>query len=174
MTRELSQQWKTGKKKAISNISEKRIFTTIRMVVRPAIEKKDLLYSDLSYQIVGCAYDVHNQLGPGHKEEYYQKTMVISLKELGVSFTEQDYFPLKFNEQVIGRHFCDIVVENKIIVELKKSNNFSITHINQVLGYLKTSNLKLALLINFGSSGVKCKRIINESRIANSHICVNS
>ena len=144
------------------------------MVVRQSIEKKDLLYPDLSYQIVGCAYDVHNQLGPGHKEAFYQKAMAISLKENGLSFTEQEYFPLKYNDQIIGRHFCDLVVENKIIVELKKNNNFSITHINQVLGYLKTADFKLALLINFGSSGVKCKRIINESQNSNSHIRVNS
>jgi len=139
-----------------------------------SVIKEGLLYPELSYQIVGCAYDVHNQLGPGHKEEFYQKAMAISFKEHGLSYKEQEYFPLKFNEEIIGRHFCDFVVDDKITVELKKSSNFSITNINQVLGYLKVSGRMLALIINFGSSGVQCKRIINETRKSDSHIRRNS
>ncbi|MBL4658539.1 MAG: GxxExxY protein [Flavobacteriales bacterium] len=135
--------------------------------------KKAILYPDLSYQIVGCAYDVYNHLGPGHKEAFYQKAMSVALKDMGIAFVEQKYYPLKFKNAVIGRQFCDFVVQNKVVVEIKKGNNFSLSNIHQVLEYLKVSNLKLAILFNFGTTNVAYKRIINEQN-SNSDIRANS
>lgn len=130
----------------------------------PAIVRKnDLLYPELSYQIIGCAYDVHNQLGFGHHEKYYQCAYAEALKFKSLNFSEQIYFPLKFNGKMIGKNFFDFLVEEKIVVELKKDNRFSKQHIDQVLEYLKTSDLRLAILINFTRTGVIYKRIINLS-----------
>lgn len=130
----------------------------------PAIvNKKDLLYPELSYKIIGCAYDVYNQLGFGHHEKFYQRAMAESFRFKNIKFSEQVYFPLKFNGKTIGKNFFDFLLEDKIIVELKKDARFSKQHIDQVLEYLRTSNLKLALLINFSKTDVIYKRIINFS-----------
>jgi len=69
--------------------------------------------------------------------------------------------PLRYKDKIIGRKRLDFLVDGKVIVELKKGNAFSKSHIDQVLDYLKINNLKLALLVNFGSHGVVFKRIVN-------------
>ncbi len=125
------------------------------------LKRDDLLYSELSYDIVGCAFDVFNELGPGHQEKNYQKAMSLSLANKEIHFKEQVYFPLYFKDKIIGKSFLDFLVDEKIIVELKKDNYFSKTHIEQVLHYLKMSNLQLAILINFTTEGVKSKRVVN-------------
>ncbi|MBI4930697.1 MAG: GxxExxY protein [Bacteroidetes bacterium] len=126
------------------------------------VKRSDLLFPELSYQIVGCAFEVYNELGFGHHEKYYQRAYAEALKLKELKFTEQVYFPLKFKDKVIGKFYFDFLVDEKVIVELKKDNRFSKQHIDQVKGYLKVSGLKLAILINFTRTEVLYKRIINE------------
>ncbi|PCH98031.1 MAG: GxxExxY protein [Bacteroidetes bacterium] len=121
----------------------------------------DLLYPELSYEIIGCAFDVFNELGSGHKEIYYQKAIAITFEDKGLKFGKEVYYPLKFRDRIVGKNFADFVIENKIVVETKKDNRFSKAHIDQVLNYLNVSKLKLAILINFGQDGVRFKRIVN-------------
>ena len=142
---------KSAKNEFIANI---RIF--MKELVR-----KDILHPELSYKIVGCAFDVYNSLGSGHHEKYYQRALSEAFSNQKLSFHQQVHFPLNYKGKVIGRIFLDFLVENKIVVEIKKSERFSKTHIDQVMEYLKLSNLELAILINFGSQGVLFKRIIN-------------
>lgn len=80
-----------------------------------------------------------------------------------LNFSEQVDFPLKYGEKIIGRNFLDFLVDNKIVVEIKKGEHFSKTNIDQVKEYLKVGDLNLAILINFGIQGVALKRIINLS-----------
>ena len=121
-----------------------------------------MIYPDLSYKIVGCAYDVFNEIGPGHDEKYYQKAMEVLFQEQAIPFKQQVYYPLKFRDVIIGRNYLDFVVEDKIIVELKKRQPFSKMHIDQVFRYLKVTGLQLAILIMFRTDGVEFKRILNE------------
>ena len=125
------------------------------------LHREDLVYPELSYAIVGCAYEVFNELGPGHAEKNYQKAFAYIFTEKKIPFKEQVYYPLTFKGKVIGRNFLDFLVDDKVIVELKKNGAFSKTNIDQVLNYLKVSNLKLAILLNFTSDGIKFKRIVN-------------
>lgn len=125
------------------------------------VKRQDLLYPEESYKIIGSAFDVYNQLGPGHLEKYYQKALAESFFKNKISFAEQASFPIKYNDKIIGRKFFDFLVENKIVVEIKKGTKFSKTNIDQVLEYLRMQNLRLAILINFGNEGVMFKRIIN-------------
>lgn len=124
-------------------------------------KREDLLFPELSYKIVGCAFEVYNELGGGHRESYYQRALAESFKDSKLDFQEQVYYPLRFQSKVIGKGFFDFLVENKIIVEIKKGSRYSIRHVNQVFDYLKLSNLQLAILLNFGSEEVSFKRIIN-------------
>ncbi|MGQ0828409.1 MAG: GxxExxY protein [Bacteroidota bacterium] len=132
------------------------------------LERKDLIYPELSYKIIGCTYDVFNQLGGGHKESVYQNALKLALNEKQLSYKEQLYYPVSFNNTVVGRNYFDFLIDEKIVVELKASVRFTKTHYDQVLNYLNISNLKLALLITFGTEEVRCKRVVNFKTI-NSH-----
>ncbi len=125
------------------------------------LKRSDLVYPELSYKIVGCAFEVFNELGFGHAEKYYQKAMAIALKKAGLNFKEQFYAPLKFQGELVGKLYLDFLVDDKVIVELKKSDHFSKSNIDQVNQYLLSSKTQLAILINFSSKGIISKRLIN-------------
>ncbi len=74
------------------------------------LQRKDLVYPELSYKIMGCAFEVYNELGFGHAEKFYQKAMAVQLKKEGLTFKEQVYTPLKFKDEVIGRLFLDFLI----------------------------------------------------------------
>lgn len=129
--------------------------------MKPPLLRNDLVYPELSYKLVGYAYDVFVELGPGHSEKTYQKAYALLLERNNHKFIEQSYYPVKFKNKVISRGFLDFNIEDKIIVELKKDSHFSKTHIDQLLDYLKRTDLKLAIIFNFTPSGVVFKRIVN-------------
>lgn len=125
------------------------------------LRRGDLLFPELSFKIVGCAFEVHNELGFGFKEIVYQKALSLAFKEKGLCFKEQAQFEIKYKEKFIGKRYFDFIVDQKIVVEIKRDGRYSKVHIDQTLEYLKISDLKLALLINFGRQGVIYKRLIN-------------
>lgn len=127
------------------------------------IQKQDLIYPELSYKLVGLAYNVFNELGHGHLEKIYQKAYAKELKEAGIVFKEQAPYQVIYKEEVIGNNYLDFLIEEKVIIELKRSDFYSKKYIDQVSNYIKVSNLKLAILINFTTNGVRIKRIVNET-----------
>ena len=127
------------------------------------IQKQDLIYPELSYQLVGLAYNVFNELGHGHLEKIYQKAYAKELKEAGIVFKEQAPYQVIYKEEVIGNNYLDFLIEEKVIIELKRSDFYSKKYIDQASNYIKVSNLKLAILINFTTNGVRIKRIVNET-----------
>ena len=141
--------------------------------MRPTVRRDDLVYPELSYQLVGYAYEVFDELGPGHSEKTYQKAYAVMLRNNNHKFFEQVYYPVRFKDEIVSKGFLDFSIDGKIIVELKKDVPFSKTYIEQVLDYLKRSKLKLAILINFTQEGVKFRRIVNVNQPENSYL-VNS
>lgn len=129
------------------------------------LKRQDLVYPELSYKIMGCAFEVYNELGFGHAEKFYQRAMAIQLKKEGIQFKEQVYTPLKFKGEVIGKQYFDFLIEDKVIIELKKNSNFSKGNIDQVKQYLQTSKLQLAILINFSPTSVVSRRIVNVEEV---------
>ena len=123
--------------------------------------EENFVYPDLSYQIIGCAYEVYNQLGAGHKESIYQNAMMKTFEKHNIANKKEIYYSVKLDGQTIGKNYLDFLVDDKIIVELKSLARFSKAHFDQVLNYLKVTNLKLALLINFSNTQVMIKRVIN-------------
>ncbi|KKS65826.1 MAG: hypothetical protein UV40_C0025G0002 [Parcubacteria group bacterium GW2011_GWA1_42_7] len=121
----------------------------------------DLLYKELSYKIIGVLYDVFNELGYGYQEKYYQKAIALALKEKEIKFKEQVYIPLKFKDNIIGKYFLDFLIEDKLILEIKKGDKFHKSTITQIFAYLKSFNIKLGVIANFTKNGIKIKRIIN-------------
>jgi GxxExxY protein len=127
------------------------------------LRRTDLKYPELSYEIVGCAFEVFNEIGFGHKEVAYQRAMEIMFEEKKIIFKRENYYPVSFRGKIINKNFFDFLVDNKIVVELKKDMKFSKKHMDQVLRYLNESGLELAILINFGREGVYSTRIVNDN-----------
>lgn len=105
--------------------------------MKPSINKEDLLYPELSYQIIGCAYDVHNELGGGLLEKGYQKALAVSFKNRQIKFEEQIDYPIMFEGEKVGAGFFDFLADGKVVVELKRTQHFSRKKIYQVVTYLK-------------------------------------
>ena len=126
-------------------------------------EEKDtnLIYPELSYQIVGILFAVYNEMGYGYQEKYYQKAIASKLKETNIIFQEQFPAKVNFNDNIIGKYFLDFIIEDKIILEIKKLDKFLRKDIEQTYAYLKATNLKLGILANFTKRGLQFKRIVN-------------
>lgn len=125
------------------------------------LKRKDLVYSELSYTIIGILFEVYNNLGPGHKEKYYQNAIAVAFKPAGISFKQQIYCPLIFKNNRVGDYFLDFLIEDKIVLEIKSGEKFLKQNISQVYSYLKVKNLKLGILANITKEGLKFKRILN-------------
>jgi GxxExxY protein len=120
----------------------------------------DLVYSDLSYRIVGLLYKVFKDLGAGLQEKHYQKAIKLILQKENIQFLEQVRVELELYGCSIGRYYIDFVIDQKIVLEIKARPTFYRSDIHQVLSYLKQSGLKLGLLAKFGKDGVKVKRVL--------------
>lgn len=123
--------------------------------------KKDVLYPELSYKIVGILYEVYNELGYGFQEKYYEKAVAKAFEQKGLSYKEQLHIPLEFKGEKIGDYFLDFLVDDKVVLELKRGDQFSKKNIDQVYAYLKAKDLKLGIIAQFTSKGLKFKRIVN-------------
>jgi GxxExxY protein len=101
-------------------------------------------------------------------EKIYKRATIEELKNQKIPFKTEKKVLIRYNNKLIGYNLIDLVVYNKIIVELKAVNNLEKFHISQVLAYLKASRFKLGLLVNFGAERLEIQRIINQhSKISN-------
>ena len=123
-------------------------------------ELKGLESKELSYRLMGILFDVHNTMGGGYQEKYYQKAIKLSLIEGKIPFLEQVRADLIIKGQTIGRYYIDFVIDHKIVLEIKSRLNFSKRDVAQVLGYLRQSNLDLGILASFSTDGLKYKRLL--------------
>ena len=105
--------------------------------------------------IIGCAIEVHKQLGPGLLESVYESAMCIELAAAGIRFTRQVGIPLYYKGRLISEHRPDLVVANRVIVEIKSVERFDPIHTAQMLTYLRVTGLKTGLVLNFNSALLK-------------------
>lgn len=118
----------------------------------------------ISYKIIGLAIEVHKQLGPGLLESAYQECLCYEIKKSGLSVEKQKALPIIYKDIKLDHGYrIDLLIENKVVVELKTVEAFSEVHFAQVITYLKLGNYPLGLLINFNSKVLKnnVKRFIN-------------
>ena len=106
-------------------------------------------------------FEVHNQLGPGFTGDIYEKALVYELKQAGIAFEQQKIIPVQYKNEQIGTYRLDLVIDDKIILELKAISVLSDIHKQQVAAYLKAADLRLGIIINFGTKRVEYKRIAN-------------
>lgn len=119
-----------------------------------------VLYADLSYRLMSAVFAVHNALGPGFGESVYEQALCRELEELGIPFECQKPIEVYYKERKVGDYRLDILVDGKIIVELKAVSEMCELFEAQVLSYLKASGIHLGILVNFGKTRVESKRIV--------------
>jgi GxxExxY protein len=124
-------------------------------------KKEPLIYEELSYKIVGLAYEVYNSLGEGLKEESYKLAYSTLLEKENIAFIRELYHPLKIRGDIVAKKFFDFLIHDKIVIEFKVGDRGYRNAYVQLLDYLKNSKYKLGLIIRFTSDGVKIKRIAN-------------
>jgi GxxExxY protein len=126
--------------------------------------KEMLKDSELTEKIIGCAIKVHTNLGPGLLESAYQESLYYELMKMELFTEKQKPMPLIYEEVKLECGYrLDLLVENKVVVEVKSVEALNEVHLAQVLTYLKLSNCKIGLLINFNVAKLKdgLKRIVN-------------
>lgn len=121
---------------------------------------KKLLYKDLTYKIIGLAMEVYNELGYGFLEKVYEEAMIVQLNENKLIYTQQPKFEVVFKNKIVGEFYPDLIVDNKVIIELKTSEKIIDFHRSQLLNYLKVTKLRVGLIINFSKSKLEYERLI--------------
>jgi GxxExxY protein len=123
-------------------------------------ENEKIIYKELSYKIIELALDVHNELGCGFLEKVYENAMMMLLDREKIPARQQAPADVYFQGKVIGQYFADILVDNKLILELKTVDAIENIHIAQVLNYLRATGIKLGLVLNFGKPKFEYKRLV--------------
>ncbi len=114
----------------------------------------------VSEAIIGCAFKVGNTLGCGFLEKVYENALVYELRKIGLDVAQQHPIPVNYEDIVVGNYEADLVVDGKVLVELKAVRDLNQVHRAQCLNYLRATGFKLCLLINFGNPRVEVKRVI--------------
>ncbi len=125
------------------------------------LQRQDLVYPELSYQIIGVLFDVYNSLGNGFDEKVYQRAIAAALEKQRLRFQEQVYAPILYEGKNIGRNYFDFLIEKKVVLEIKRGDRFAKSHIDQVRQYLQINNFKLGVLAYFAPNKLHYKRIVN-------------
>ena len=120
----------------------------------------EIVEKELSYKIIEAAIEVHRQLGPGYAENLYEEALKLELRQRGYRVEQQKKIEVKYKNQAIGLHILDMVVEERVILELKAVSDILSIQLQQALGYLKSTSMPLALVINFGSERLQFHRVV--------------
>lgn len=128
-------------------------------------DKTLLMDADLTDRIIGAFYAVYNELGHGFLENVYENALVIALRETGLAVEHQASLTVRYRTHVVGDFKADLLVEGKIIVELKAVAQLIPAHEAQLVNYLKASGLHVGLLLNFGSRPQFKRKVFGQSRL---------
>ena len=118
-------------------------------------------FEELSARIIGAAIEVHRELGPGFLESIYEEALKIELSEHSMRYDSQKEIKIEYLGIEIGVHRLDLLVEKKIIVELKAVKELTDIHFAQLRSYLKAAGLKVGLLLNFAKPTLEIRRVVN-------------
>ena len=121
------------------------------------------LYKDLSYKIIGCFYEVYNELGPAHKEQIYHEALKVAFAEEKIEYDENKRLKIRFKGKQIGVYSPEFIIENKIIVEIKSTLNLLKVFEKQLYYYLRGADYKIGYLVNFGNEKIDIRRRVYDS-----------
>ncbi len=122
----------------------------------------DLKYHQITEKIIGASYDVHNFLGSGFLEKVYQNSLAVELRSLAFKVDVEKPIKVAYKGEIVGNYFTDIMVDEKVIVEVKAIKDLSTIHEVQLVNYLKATGIEVGLLINFGNSVQIKRRVLDK------------
>jgi GxxExxY protein len=128
----------------------------------------NLIHSEITQKIIGCAMQVHSNFGLGFSEIIYKRSLIIELGKTGLNCRSEFEKDIYYKNQFIGRRRLDLIVEDKILVELKAISELEKNCYNQIINYLNIFEFEVGLLMNFGTESLQFKRFVNSSRKAKS------
>ena len=114
----------------------------------------------LTERTIGSAFEVLNELGHGFPEAIYQKALAHELTQSGISVEQQVPFEVRYKGVLVGNYYADIVVDKRVIIELKTVEKLVPAHVGQVLNYLRAGNLHVGLLLNFAKPKLEFRRVL--------------
>jgi len=117
-----------------------------------------MLNDDITHQIIGCAYQVYNQLGFGFLESVYHKAMLIEITKHGLKVESERPLEVYYDDHIVGKFYADLYVNDNVVVELKSVQKIAKEHEVQLVNYLNCIRKEIGLLINFGPTSVDVKR----------------
>ncbi|WP_291857133.1 GxxExxY protein [Marinilabilia sp.] len=125
------------------------------------LAQNQILYKDESYKIIGAAFEVHNELGCGFLEAVYQEALEIEFQNRNIPYQREAPLKVNYKGHTLKKEYtADFICYGKIIIETKALCDLNSEHESQVHNYLKATNFKLGILINFGDRSLKHKRIV--------------
>ena len=125
---------------------------------------QNIKYKKLTENIIKIFYKVYNKLGYGFLEKVYENAMMIEFKRDGVSVISQSSIKVFYENQIVGEYFVDILVDDKVIVEIKAARKLALEHEAQLLNYLKATDFEIGLLLNFGPKPEIKRKVFDNSR----------
>ncbi len=114
----------------------------------------------ISHRVIRCAFEVSNTLGAGFLEQVYERALCIELRKNGLAFRTQQPVTVKYKGFDVGRYVVDVIVEDKLLLELKALGSIGSSHEAQVMNYLRATGLSVGLLLNFGQPKLGIRRLV--------------
>lgn len=121
---------------------------------------KDFKHKELTHGILNAAFEVHNLLGCGFLEKVYENALVYELRMREYTVEVQKNIEVRYKNQIVGKYIGDIVIEDKVVVELKTVEEISKVHKAQLLNYLKATGYEVGLILNFAKTRLEYKRLV--------------
>lgn len=141
--------------------SDSLIYTNLALISRMIYKNKtELIYPELSYQLMGILFEVHNKLGTKYQEKHYQRAIETKLKLLNIPFEREKKVEIKFEGDDLGEFYIDFVIDNRILLETKVIWRITINDVKQTLRYLDAAKLKLGIIVNFKHPKLEYKRVV--------------
>ena len=123
-----------------------------------------ILHKELTGSILKLFYEVYNELGHGFLEKVYQNALYTELKKNGFEVESQKQIKVYYKNVEVGEYYADLIVNNKVILELKATESITEAHEFQLLNYLKSTNIEVGLLLNFGKKPEFCRKVFQNYR----------
>ncbi|MCB8982243.1 MAG: GxxExxY protein [Ardenticatenaceae bacterium] len=128
-----------------------------------------MLHEDITDKIIKGFFKVYNTLGYGFLEKVYENALMHELRKQGLVVQPQQRIRVHYDQVVVGDYFADLLVANKVIVELKSAQSISADHIAQLMNYLKATDIEVGLLLNFGPNAQFKRRLLTNDKKPNLH-----
>ena len=125
------------------------------------MQQDEITLNRISERIIGCAFSVMNTLGCGFLEKVYENALAHELRKAGLGVAQQHGVTVRYDDIIVGEYTADMLVEDAVVVELKAVKTLDSVHTAQCINYLKASDLRLCLLLNFGNPRVEIHRVAN-------------